>query len=214
MTKRIISISGTIGSGKDTIADFLITHHGFKRVSFAGALKDAVSSVFGWDRELVDGVTKASREWREQVDQWWSQRLNMPNLTPRYVLQYMGTEVFRNHFHTDIWVASVEHKLLTSKDDVVITDARFANEVEAVKRVGGKAIRVVRGENPEWYQAALDYNRGPRGNIGYMLGKDKLDRFNIHPSEYSHIGLPFDALVENNSTIDALHSKIERLIGN
>ena len=212
MTKRIISISGTIGAGKDSIADFLITHHGFKRVSFAGALKDAVAAVFGWDRELVDGVSKASREWREEVDVWWSNRLEMPNLTPRFVLQYMGTEVFRNHFHSDIWVASVEHKLLTSKDDVVITDARFANEVDAVKRSGGLAIRVVRGESPEWYQAALDYNRGPRGNTNYLLSKSKLERFSVHPSEYSHIGLDFDAVIENNSTIDSLHDRISQLI--
>jgi hypothetical protein len=212
VTKRIISISGTIGAGKDSIADFLITHHGFKRVSFAGALKDAVAAVFGWDRELVDGVSKASREWREEVDVWWSNRLEMPNLTPRFVLQYMGTEVFRNHFHSDIWVASVEHKLLTSKDDVVITDARFANEVDAVKRSGGLAIRVVRGESPEWYQAALDYNRGPRGNTNYLLSKSKLERFSVHPSEYSHIGLDFDAVIENNSTIDSLHDRISQLI--
>ena len=214
MAKRIISISGSIGSGKDTIADYLTNHHGFKRVSFAGSLKDSVASVFGWNRELVDGVTKVSREWREQVDPWWSQRLGMPNLTPRYVLQYMGTEVFRNHFHNDIWVASVEHKLLNTEDDVVITDARFANEIEAVQRVGGTAIRVVRGESPAWYQAAIDYNRGPRGNTRYLLSKAELERHGIHPSEYSHIGLDFDATVENNSTIDLLHREINNLIRN
>ena len=41
----IIGITGLIGSGKDTIADYLTTHHGFKRISFAASLKDAVSVV-------------------------------------------------------------------------------------------------------------------------------------------------------------------------
>ncbi len=106
----IIGVTGFIGSGKDTIADYLTTFHGFKRVSFAASLKDAVSAVFGWDRELLEGSTKSSREWREQKDVWWSERLKM-EITPRWVLQYWGTDVLRNHFHTDIWVASVENKL-------------------------------------------------------------------------------------------------------
>ena len=111
----IIGITGFIGSGKDTIADYLVTFHGYKRISFAGTLKDAVSSVFGWDRELLEGTTATSRKWREQVDPWWAERLNMPELTPRWILQYWGTEVCRNGFHNDIWVASVENQLRKAK---------------------------------------------------------------------------------------------------
>ena len=70
----IIGIAGFQGSGKDTIADYLQNIYGFKRDSFASTLKDAVSSVFGWDRELLEGRTKESRAWREQVDAWWSER--------------------------------------------------------------------------------------------------------------------------------------------
>ena len=128
----IIGVTGLIGSGKDTVADYLCTFHGFKRVSFASSLKDAVSSVFGWDREMLEGSTKTSREWREQKDVWWSERLGL-EITPRWVLQYWGTDVLRNHFHKDIWVASVENKLRQSKDNIVITDCRFENEVDAIK---------------------------------------------------------------------------------
>ena len=82
----IIGICGFIGSGKDTIADYLVNVQHFRRMSFAATLKDAVSSVFGWDREMLEGRTQHSRDWREQRDQWWSQRLGR-EITPRLILQ-------------------------------------------------------------------------------------------------------------------------------
>ena len=66
----IIGICGLIGAGKDTMADYLVNIHQFRRESFANTLKDAVSAVFGWDRDLLEGRTRHSREWREQVDAW------------------------------------------------------------------------------------------------------------------------------------------------
>jgi len=106
----IIGIAGLIGSGKDTAADYLVNSYGYRRDSFASTLKDAVSAVFGWDRELLEGRTRESREWREEVDLWWSARLDRV-ITPRWVLQQWGTEVGRRSFHDDIWIASMENKL-------------------------------------------------------------------------------------------------------
>jgi hypothetical protein len=212
MSNKIIVVSGLIGSGKDTIADYLCTVHGFKRLSFASALKDAVSAVFGWDREMLEGSTKSSREWREQVDPWWSERLGMPQLTPRWILQQWGTDVLRKSFHDDIWIASVEHKLLNVKDDIVITDCRFKNELDAIKRVGGVTIRANRGEPPEWHDWAVSYNRGDRANLSWATSKRKLDEFNIHASEYSSVGLDYDYQVDNNGTIDQLHEQINQLL--
>jgi hypothetical protein len=105
----ILGICGLIGAGKDTIADYLVNIHEFKRESFATTLKDAVAHVFGWDRDLLEGRTKQSRAWREQRDEWWSARLGM-DITPRWVLQFWGTEVARRSFHDDIWIASLENK--------------------------------------------------------------------------------------------------------
>ena len=202
----IIGVCGFIGSGKDTIADYLVNVHGFRRESFANTLKDAVAAVFGWDRVLLEGRTKEAREWREQVDPWWAERLNMPNLTPRWVLQYWGTEVCRHGFHDDIWIASVENKLRKSKDNIVISDCRFPNEIASIKSAGGVVLRVVRGPEPDWYDIALRHNQGSeQANIQLMNLK-------IHASETAWVGTNFDHVLDNNSTLDSLFKQVEIVV--
>ena len=202
----IIGVCGFIGSGKDTVADYLVNFHEFRRESFASTLKDAAAAVFGWDRTLLEGRTKEAREWREEVDQWWAERLAMPTLTPRWVLQYWGTEVFRNRFHDDIWIASLENKLRTSKDNVVISDCRFVNEIEAIKKQGGKIYWVQRGPLPEWYDDALSANRGSN------LGLNSMKMRKIHPSEWAWIGCRFDGVIDNNGSIEDLYGQIKNLL--
>ena len=207
----IIGICGFIGSGKDTIADYLVNFHGFRRESFANSLKDAVAQVFGWDRTMLEGRTKQSREWREQRDEWWSNRLGT-EITPRLMLQLWGTEVCRRGFHDDIWIASLENKLRNSKDDIVISDCRFPNEIKSIKQAGGIIIWVKRGELPEWYEAAESMNRGDRNNMTWAISTDKIKRLGIHASETSWVGTKFDAILENNGSIDDLFTKVKDLV--
>lgn len=207
----IIGFVGFIGSGKDTAADYLVNFHGFRRDSFANTLKDAVASVFGWDRTLLEGRTTQAREWREQVDPWWAERLNMPNLTPRLVLQLWGTEVCRQGFHDDIWIASIENKMRKTTDNIVISDVRFPNEINAIHRAGGKVVRVVRGDNPEWYQDAYNVNQGPV-NMNWSLSKMRMEQLHIHASETAWIGRGIDVEIDNNSTIDELFNQIRSLV--
>ena len=208
----IIGVCGFIGSGKDTIADYLVNIHQFRRESFANTLKDAVAQVFGWDRDMLEGRTRQSREWREQVDPWWAKRLNMPNLTPRWILQYWGTEVCRRAFHDDIWIAALENKLRNSQDDIVISDCRFPNEIKSIKAAGGIVVRVIRGSEPEWYDAAVSANRGPNGNTSWAISRAKLERLQVHASESSWVGTEFDAEVDNNSSMDHLFLQINDLV--
>jgi len=207
----IIGVCGFIGSGKDTIADYLTNFHGYRRESFANSLKDAVAQVFGWDRTMLEGRTKQAREWREQVDAWWSERLDMPNLTPRWVLQYWGTEVCRKAFHDDIWIASLENKLRNSKDDIVISDCRFPNEIKSIKDAGGIVIRVKRGLEPEWYTDAADMNAGDRC-MNYALAKNRMSKLGIHASETAWVGTKFDYVFANDSSIDDLYAQVKTLI--
>lgn len=202
----IIGICGFISSGKDTIADYLTNFHEFERESFASSLKDAISVIFGWDRQLLEGRTVQSRKWREQVDPWWSERLGIPHLTPRWILQNWGTEVCRSAFHDDIWIASLENKIRNSKHNIVITDCRFPNEIISLRNLGGKIIRVVRGPEPSWYNIAVSANQGSGLSMqGMILEK-------IHSSEWAWVGSDFDTVIDNNGTIDHLYTQINEFI--
>jgi hypothetical protein len=202
----IIGVCGFIGSGKDTIADYLTNFHGFRRESFANSLKDAVAQVFGWDRIMLEGRTTQAREWREQVDPWWAERLGMPNLTPRWILQYWGTEVCRRAFHDDIWIASLENKLRNSKDNIVISDCRFPNEIKSIKAAGGLIVCVERGILPHWYDIAIQANKGVESAVKWLKEE------NIHASETSWLGTTFDHKFNNNGSIDSLYSQVISLV--
>ena len=202
----IIGLCGFISAGKDTVADYLVDSYDFRRESFANTLKDAVANVFGWDRILLEGRTKEARDWREQVDTWWAERLSIPDLTPRWVLQQWGTEVCRKGFHDDIWIASVENKLRKSADDIVISDCRFPNEIQAIKRAGGKVVWVQRGIMPHWYDIALQANRGVDSAIWWLINEK------IHASETAWVGTKFDYVLDNNRTIAHLYEQVKNLV--
>ena len=212
---KIIAICGWQGTGKDTVADYLVNFHGFCRDSFAATLKDAVSAIFGWDRELLEGRTSESRAWREQVDPWWANKLNIPALTPRWVLQKWGTEVCRVGFHDMIWVASLENKLRKTTNDIVISDCRFPNEISTVRAAGGQVVWVQRGELPEWYQCALRENTTPEDEQYILYDNEETmeHRYpNVHASEWAWVGTTVDDIVNNNGTIEELYSQLTSLV--
>ena len=207
----IIAISGLIGSGKDTVADYLVNVHGFRRDSFANNLKDAVSAIFGWDRQLLEGNTKKSRLWREEVDVWWAIRLGIPELTPRWILQNIGTDVIRNSFHNDIWVASLENKLRKGTDDIVISDVRFTNEVEILRTIGAISVCIFRGPEPIWFPTAMTA-KSPDADQRAAAKILLQDQFKVHRSEWDWIGCEFDIALDNNGTIDDLYTQVADLI--
>jgi len=204
--RLVIGVCGFAGSGKDTIADYLVNVHEFRRESFASSLKDVVSMAFRWDREMLEGKSKESRRWREEVDSWWAKKLEIPHLTPRWILQYWGTDVIRNAFHDNFWIASLENKLRTAQDDVVISDCRFPNEIKAIRSQGGVVIRVVRGAEPEWYSLAEQANLGTDG-AAVML-----QSMGVHASETAWIGTDFDRVLDNNGSLTDLYDQVTGLV--
>ena len=199
----IIGICGFQSSGKDTIAEFLIKEYGFKRLSFASALKDIVSLIFGWPRDRLEGLNEEDRLWREKVDIWWAKSLKMPHLSPRHVLQYFGTELFRNHWHPDIWVKVLENKILeltqSSLDtNIVITDCRFENEINMILRFQGKIIHVHRNM-PSWFHK-------------YKMGIDVDEVKYMHKSEITWIRCFKDWDIENNGSVEDLYKNVRKYI--
>jgi hypothetical protein len=198
----IIGLVGFIGSGKGTVGDIL-EQKGFVKDSFAKPLKDACSVIFGWPREMLEGDTEVSRKWREEPDVYWSEKFGR-EFSPRLALQLMGTEAGRNVFHEDVWVISLLNR--SKGKDVVVTDVRFQNEIKYIQDNGGVVIRVKRGEEPEWYDLALDANRG--FSSAQMGMRDK----GIHQSETDWIGSEFDYVIENDGTITDLGNKVNELL--
>lgn len=211
----IIGIIGFIGSGKDTAAEYLVNNYNYTQVGFADSLKVAVANIFGWDIELLQGHTKASRIWREQIDVWWSTRLNIPHLTPRWVLQQWGTEAGRKSFHHDIWIASIERKIfLSTNKKIVISDCRFKNEIAAITNVGGITIRINRGPFPIWYETALNELRYLE-KFGYETGFEShmyLEYPDVHISEWGWINLKFDYEIDNSDTLQSLYQQLDNII--
>jgi hypothetical protein len=203
----LIGVVGFISSGKGTVGD-LLEQRGFKKDSFAKPLKDACAVMFGWPRELLEGDTEESRQWRELDDPFWSEKMGK-KFSPRLALQLLGTEAGRDVFHKDIWVNSLLKR--AGNDNVVITDVRFKNEIKFIQKNNGIVVRVKRGSEPDWYEDAVLANKGDR-YIGWALAKERLKRKRIHQSETDWVGSKFDYVIENNGTLEDLGKQLDELL--
>ena len=204
----IIGITGFIGSGKDTVANMFV-ERGCVHDSFAAPLKDVCSSIFGWPREMLEGDTVESRDFREMPDMFWTKKLGVPNFTPRLALQLLGTEVLRNHFDQDIWLNSLEYrmrKMSESSPCVVVSDARFRNELDLIKNMGGVVIWVQRGELPEWYETAS------QAHSNVVCRKIMTTKYkDVHESEWNWAGYNVDYIINNNGTLEDLEKQVENI---
>lgn len=116
----ILGISGKMRTGKNVIADYLVSQYHFTQTAFADKLKEISMDLFGLTREeCFDKKTPRSRD----------------------VLQRVG--VAMRDVQENIWCEYVL-KNISEGQDVVISDVRFPNEVEMIKEYGGKIIRVNR----------------------------------------------------------------------
>jgi len=197
----ILSISGEVGAGKDTCADYLVQHHGYIKLSFASTIKDVLSIIFSWDRVLLEGSTPASRQWREQVDTWWAHRLNIPELSPRWAMKHISTELFRQQFNEEIWILALENKIrqyCTNK--IVINDCRFFNEYDMLDKMGAKFMQV--------YKTV--------GNHVPLPSRQSVHEFyagsGIHESVYSSWYFKYHHLVKNDSTLNVLYQRLDAVL--
>lgn len=202
----IIGLLGRMNSGKGAMADKLVDAYGFRQDSYAATLKDITAHLFNWDRAMLTGDTIESRDSREQIDHWWSEKLGIKEFTPRLALQLIGTDVFRDNFHKDIWMLSVMARYKDT-ENVVISDCRFPNEVQAIRELGGRIIRVERGEEPEWWKHAVATCQGEIGAKAIM----DTTYADIHASEWAWSAETPDELIYNNGTLEELYGMVQLL---
>jgi len=214
----IVGLGFRAGSGKDTVANYLIDKYNFKKTSMAESIKEGIGrGVFGFTDEQLYGDLK------EIVDEFWDSRLNIYEkvnefgqkevfplsqedvdehgieldlsfkrlpITPRLVLQLGGTEGGWKVFGKPLWIETVYRRISQSDHtDWVIPDVRYPSEAQAVKDWGGTLIRV------------------DRVNAGVRLGVP------AHSSETSMQGYDgWDFAVNNNGDLEGLFAKVDNII--
>ena len=229
---NIIVLAGRRGSGKDTAADYLVEKHGYTRISFADIPKKAVSVMFGWPMEMLDGKTAESRFEREQVDEWWSKELDQ-EVIPVEMLKYFATELVRDHFNQRMWVLAIKRRItLTPEVKFVISDGRFFEELELVKELGGARFGIYR-KIPEWledfYQQVDAESRAHLGesfmdlsytdnNIVHLrsIGALFMYQGNLYKTEHRSewemlLYNEYDGIIDNTSTLEQLHSQLDTI---
>ncbi len=193
----IIGLCGLIGAGKGTVADILVDQ-GFKKVSFADKLKDGVSTIFGWDRSMLEGDTDESRAWRELRDDFWSNETKM-EISPRLVLQLFGTDCMRDGFYDGVWVSLLKKTILDNPEqNYVVPDVRFENEVNMLHDIGGEVWEVKRGPDPQWL---IEYE-----TTG-VVPKD------VHTSEWKWVKARKDEVILNDTSINDLKGQVLTTLG-
>jgi hypothetical protein len=182
---------------------------------------------------MLEGATPLARDARNQVLPFWDDRLDLDQeVTPRYLLQFVAEECFRRALHRDFWVIALEAQLEKQRhDDIVITDLRHINEWKMLHDRGATIIGVHR-TLPWWVKSFYEHMEsllpGGVSDICFdskehvqevvehaykffhfpMRGMDKP----IHVSEWQHLLLPYDHVVSNTKSKNALWQEISGLL--
>ena len=229
---------------------------------FADKLKDIICLLIGCSRDQLENESFKSKELGEEWWYWYMERdggyspiildyltttkkelklyegLELIKPTPRFLLQFIGTNLFRNQLHPEIWVNSLmseykpspnlcEHytqawvngignclcntshkqsegfktmcEVESEYPNFIITDLRFPNELEAVKKKGGITIRVNRPCNV-------------CGGSGYHKMSCSVSKSGEHCSETALDKSEFDYIVDNDSDIESLIEKVKQIL--
>ncbi|MGW0523042.1 deoxynucleotide monophosphate kinase family protein [Crossiella sp. NPDC003009] len=179
-----IGLVGPPGAGKDTLAA-LLAPHGYVRVALADPLRalalalDPIVTVTGGEPvRLFDVLARYG---------WEDAKRRVPEV--RRTLQRLGTEVGRELAGPDVWlnraVARIA-ELRAAGTPAVITDVRFANEAESLRRLGVVLVRV-------------------RRDVG------RIDA-DAHESERQSAAIPTDVEIDNRGSLAELGGRARGLV--
>ena len=170
---NILAISGLAGAGKNTVADFIKEKYPEKTieiVSFASKLKDIVSVMLDLPRDKLEGINPEDGAWREEKLEHWSYLLGY-DVTPRKLLQDIGTKLIKFNFHNDFWILALDNYITSKENDVdmfIITDCRYPNEMAWIKTKPNYRIdKLIDVNKDEWIITENHYKP--------IISKDKFD---------------------------------------
>jgi hypothetical protein len=200
--KTVVIVSGWKKSGKDEMADRLVSLHGFTRLSFAKGLKDQVAHRYGIERSHCDDQAfkeKPLMNYPVQLDDRIVAFL-MPDMsehykevnsvlyhTPRSIMILEGT-FYGRAVDKNIWANTVARQIKSSESNrIVISDCRFPNELGVVDGVPGITVIDVRVNRFDTTSAT-------------------------DPSERSLDDHKFGIVLDNKGTLKEYHDKIDLLV--
>jgi hypothetical protein len=191
---NVIGIAGQQGSGKDTAALWFI-ERGYGKSSFADPIKWMLNQAFGWS--MADWE---NREWKEgpNVASWGPNLAGRGAYSPRFLAQWLGTDVVRNNFGQDAWVNLWKQRWHdTGQPRVVVADVRFQNECDAIHKLGGIVLRITRKND-----TSGDWHFDADGDPVVVP----------HESERTNELRNIDHIVENDGTIPELYETLGRTL--
>lgn len=176
MPQRIIGITGLAGSGKDTVAAYLKASFNFETVAFAEPIRDGMRAMFGLEDKHFQHPGK---------------EVVLPEFgkSPRQMMQTLGTQYGRDCVNKDLWLILAGKKISTlhSKGfNVALTDVRFENEAEYVRKAGGVVWHVSRAV------AGTPHAHASEAGVAFVDG---------------------DGVIDNNGSLLGLYMQVDELWG-
>jgi hypothetical protein len=154
-TPQLIGLTGPAGAGKDTVAQCLQAAAGFHITAFADPLRDEVANAFGIPVEFL--TAREAKEYPISAlaicrcsDAGFrltmAGQLSMAPRSPRQIMQWWGTE-YRRAQDVTWWTKRTNHRIEMARlhgDPLAITDVRFPDEADLIRRHGGSIWQVKR----------------------------------------------------------------------
>jgi hypothetical protein len=155
----VIGLHGRARTGKDTVANFIVSYRGGYVYSFADPIR-AMLVPLGID--MSDPYWQANKE----------NIIPALGVSPRRLMQTLGTEWGRQLINQDLWLILAKQRLLNFGPGMVIADVRFENEASWV-RAHGRVIHIERPNNiavePHASEAGIEF-KGEEGDIKIVNG--------------------------------------------
>jgi L-fucose mutarotase/ribose pyranase (RbsD/FucU family) len=196
---KIILLVGRKGSGKDTLASLLLPHCGPtspRLLSFASPIKETLATLFAFpDLSYFNDQDKKERVWSDYC----------ATHSPRDLMVWFGTDVIRKTFGASFWVDRLKTKVrkMGADDTVIVTDARFPNEVLAMVDEFGTDVTAVYIDACDRI-GELDKATAAAPELAVIETRDLLismedsTAFNVH-------------MVDNNGTLEQLTAAAAKL---